>query len=74
MSVPHAPDEVKCHIPSKCQCCPNLKTCVASGDVFTCAESRYVIETKTITHVVEHQSMVATNCPYGCHGKDEKLA
>lgn len=44
------------------------------GDVFTCAESRYVIETKTITHVVEHQSMVATNCPYGCHGKDEKLA
>lgn len=74
MSVPHAPDEVKCHIPSKCQCCPNLKTCVALGDVFTCAKSRYVIEAKTITHVVEHQSMVATNCSYGCHGKDEKLA
>lgn len=47
LSVPHAPDEVKCHIPSKCQCCPNLKTCIASGDVFTCAESRYVIEAKT---------------------------
>lgn len=73
MSVPHAPDEVKCHIPSKCQCGPNLKTCVASGDVFTCAKSRYVIEAKTITHVVEHQSMVATNCPCSCPGKDEKL-
>ena len=73
LSVPHAPDEVKCHIPKKCQCCPNLKTCVASGDVFTCAESRYVIEAKTITHVVEHQSMVATNCPCNCPGKDEKL-
>jgi transposase len=73
LSVPHAPDEVKCHIPKKCQCCPNLKTCVASGDVFTCAESRYVIEAKTITHVVEHQIMVATNCPCGCPGKDEKL-
>ena len=73
LSVPHAPDEVKCHIPSKCQCCPNLKTCVASGDVFTCAESRYVIEAKTITHVVEHQSMVATNCPCNCPGKNEKL-
>lgn len=74
LSVPHAPDEVKCHIPKKCQCCPNLKTCVASGDAFTCAESRYVIEAETITHVVEHQSMVATNCPFGCPGKDEKLA
>ena len=74
LSVPHAPDEVKCHIPKKCQCCPNLKTCVASGDVFTCAESHYVIEAKTITHVVEHQSMVATNCPCSCPGKDEKLA
>ena len=74
MTVPHAADEVKCHIPKKCQCCPNLKTCVASGDVFTCAESRYVIEAKTITHVVKHQSIVATNCPYGCPGKDKKLA
>lgn len=74
LSVPHAPNEVKCHIPSKCQCCPNLKTCVASGDVFTCAESRYVIEAKTITLVVEHQSLVATNSSYGGHGKDEKLA
>ncbi len=33
-----------------------------------------MIEAKTITHVVEHQSMVATNCPCGCPGKDEKLA
>lgn len=74
MTVPHAADEVKCHIPKKCQCCPNLKTCVATGDVFTCAESRYVIEAKTITHVVKHQSIVATNCPYGCPGKDKKLA
>ena len=74
MSVPHVADEVKCHIPKKCQCCPNLKTCVASGDVFTCAESRYVIEAKTITHVVEHQSKVATNCPCGCPCKDENLA
>ena len=73
LSVPHAPDEVKCHIPSKCQCCPNLKTCVASGEVFTCAESRYVIEAKTITHVVEHQSMVATNCPCCCPLKGEIL-
>ena len=72
LSVPHAPDEVKCHIPKKCQCCPILKTFVASGDVFTCAESRYVIEAKTITHVVEHKSMVATNCPRGCPGKDER--
>lgn len=73
LSEPHVPDEVKCHIPKKCQCCPNLKTCVASGDVFTCAESRYVIEAKTITHVVEHQCMVATNCPCNCPDKDEKL-
>lgn len=74
MSVPHVADEVKCHIPKKCQCCQNLKTCVASGDVFTCAESRYVIEAKTITHVVEHQSKVATNCPCDCPCKDENLA
>lgn len=33
-----------------------------------------MIEAKTITHVVEHQSMVATNCPCNCPGKDEKLA
>ena len=33
-----------------------------------------MIEAKTITHVVEHPIMVATNCPCGCPGKDEKLA
>lgn len=33
-----------------------------------------MIEAKTITHVVEHQSMMATNCPCNCPGKDEKLA
>lgn len=25
LSVPHKPDDIKCHVPSKCQCCPNLK-------------------------------------------------
>ena len=43
LSVPHAPDEVKNHIPEKCKCCSNLTSCLASDNVFECDSSRYVI-------------------------------
>ena len=65
LSVPHAPDEVKNHIPEKCKCCSNLTSCLASDNVFKCDSSRYVIEAKITTHVVEHQLIIANNCPCG---------
>ncbi|MBQ2382169.1 MAG: IS66 family transposase [Succinivibrio sp.] len=65
LSVPHDPDEVKTHIPDKCKCCSNLTSCLASDNVFACDSSRYVIEAKITTHVVEHQLITAKNCPCG---------
>ena len=59
------PDEVKTHIPEKCKCCSNLTSCLASDNVFECDNSRYVIEAKITTHVVEHQLITAKNCPCG---------
>ena len=54
LCVPHEPDEVIDHIPNKCKDCPCLKKCLASGRVFECTESRYVIKAKVITEVIEH--------------------
>lgn len=65
LSIPHEPDEVKQHVPSKCQGCPNLNNCLASGKVFECAESRYVIKAEISTKVTEHQSLKVTDCPNG---------
>ena len=65
MSVPHAHDEVKTHISEKCKCCSNLTSCLVSDNVFKCDSSRYVIEAKITTHVVEHQLIIAKNCPCG---------
>ena len=65
LSIPHEPDEVKQHIPNKCQGCPNLDNCIASGKIFECAESRYVIKAEITTKVTEHQSLKVTYCPNG---------
>ncbi len=59
--LPHAPDETIDHLPMKCTDCPNLKDC-ASGSVFSCAESRYVIDAVMLTKVTEHRRMDA-DCP-----------
>ena len=65
MSLPHEPDEVKVHTPVKCQTCPHLAACRASGKVFVCGEKRYVVEAVVSTKVIEHQSIKAVACPCG---------
>ena len=65
MSLPHEPDEVKVHTPIKCQTCPHLTSCCASGKVFVCGEKRYVVEAVVSTKVIEHQSFKAVACPCG---------
>lgn len=61
IELPHEPDEVIDHLPPKCAGCPNLVDC-ASGGVFRCGESRYVIDAVMTTRVTEHRRMVA-DCP-----------
>lgn len=63
MELPHEPDEVKQHLPEKCTTCPHLAECLASNQVFTCGESRYVVEPVVTTKVIEHQRVVVTECP-----------
>lgn len=68
IKLPHPPDEVIEHLPVRCTGCPNLTKC-ASGGVFSCAESRFVIEAVVSTKVVQHCRMDAT-CPLAYTGDD----
>jgi transposase len=65
MIVPHEPDEIKPHHPAKCMACPHFAECVANGSVFSCGESRYVVDTVVSTRVTEHQLIKTSSCPYG---------
>jgi len=38
MSIPHEPNQVRQHLPEKCQGCPMLSECIKQGSVFKCAE------------------------------------
>ena len=64
MELPHEADEVKKHLPSRCETCPHLAECLASNQVFECSSSRYVVEPVITTKVIEHQRIIATACPY----------
>lgn len=65
MAIPHDPDEVKHHLPDKCKTCPHLTQCLQSDTVFRCAEKRYTVDAVVTTHVTEHRSLKADNCPCG---------
>ena len=65
MAVPHEPDEIRQHLPSKCLCCPRLAECRGEGGVFSCGEKRYEVDVVVGTKVTEHQSLEAVACPYG---------
>ena len=65
MELPHEPDETRQHLPSKCKTCPHLAECLASNKVFTCGESRFVVEPVITTKVIEHQIIKVTCCPCG---------
>ena len=65
MAVPHGPDEVQRHLPSKCLRCEHLAECREKGDVFACGERRYEVDVVVGTKVTEHQSLEAVACPYG---------
>ena len=68
MAIPHEPDEVKQHLPEKCQICPHLTECLAKGGVFDCAEKRYEVNVVIKAKVTEHQTMKAEHCPCGEEG------
>lgn len=63
MSIPHEPDEIVTHLPSKCEECPHLQDC-RSGGLLSCAEKRYVVDAVMLTKVTEHRTMKA-ECPFG---------
>lgn len=65
MAIPHEPDDVRQHLPSKCLSCPHLAECREKGNVFTCGERRYEVNVVVGTRVTEHQSLTAVACPYG---------
>ena len=65
MELPHDPDNVKAHYPEKCQTCPHLAQCLATGSVFKCREKRYEVNAVITTKVTEHQSMTVCNCLCG---------
>ena len=65
MIVPHEPDATEPHHPSKCMTCPHFAQCIKSGCVFSCGESRYVVDVVVKTIVTEHQLMVTSCCPQG---------
>ena len=68
MELPHEPDEVKQHLPEKCQICPHLVECQASGTVFQSGEKRYEVQVEITTKVIEHQAMRVCDCPCGTEG------
>ncbi len=59
--LPHSPDEVIDYLPDRCMLCPRLTEC-SSKSVFSCADSRYVVDAVMLTKVTEHRRMVA-ECP-----------
>lgn len=65
MAIPHEPDDVRQHLPSKCLSCPHLAECREKGNVFTCGERRHEVNVVVGTKVTEHQSLEAVACPYG---------
>lgn len=65
MIVPHEPDAVEPHHPAKCMACPRFAECVAGDSVFSCGESRYVVDAVVKTIVTEHRLMVTSCCPCG---------
>ena len=65
MAVPHEPDEIRQHLPSKCLSCPHLAECREKGNVFSCGEKRYEVNVVIGTKVTEHQSLVVEACPHG---------
>ena len=65
MAIPHEPDDVQQHLPSKCLSCPHLAECRKRGNVFSCGERRYEVNVVVSTKVTEHQSLEAVACPYG---------
>ena len=65
MAIPHEPDDVQQHLPSKCLSCPHLAECRKRGNVFSCGERRYEVNVVVGTKVTEHQSLEAVACPYG---------
>lgn len=67
MTLPHAPDEVKPHIPSRCMLCTHLAECMDSGHVFACGEKRYEVNAEVRTVVTEHQMLEVDYCP--CTGQ-----
>ena len=73
MSIPHAPDEVKQHIPEQCQTCPHLLACRSRTTVFRCAEKRYEVNARITTYVTEHQSLQVCDCPCGASGSRGKF-
>ena len=68
MAIPHAPDEVKQHVPEQCQTCPHLLHCRTQDTVFHCAEKRYEVNVRITTFVTEHQSLRVIACPCGAKG------
>lgn len=61
MAVPHEPDEVIDHYPTRCEGCPRFSEC-RSGTSFSCSESRYVVDAVMLTKVTEHRRIDAV-CP-----------
>lgn len=68
MSIPHEPDEVIDHYPSRCEGCPRFSEC-CSGTSFSCSESRYVVDAVMLTKVTEHRRIDAT-CPVASIGSE----
>lgn len=69
IELPHLPDEVVVHYPSRCSKCPHLHEC----EHVTCSEKRFVIDMVTITRVTEHQRMTA-DCPYRIKGHNNSYS
>ena len=65
MSIPHKPDDVKKHYPDKCLKCPHLANCVLDDSVFSCGESRYVVDVEVTTKVTKHETIKTCKCPLG---------
>ena len=57
MEITREPDEVKTHLPSQCEGCPNAGTCS-----YTCAGKRYVYDVEVTTKLTAYE-ILAANCP-----------
>lgn len=71
LDIPHDPDEVVDHLPEKCMSCPRRAEC-SSGQVFSCEDTRYVIDVEVKTTVTAHRLMRA-DCPMGCSDGKEPV-